>query len=209
MPAAVELLTPQETSIVAGVPVKMVYKVARERLPERLIVRKGEKIYFTPAAALCFHIDRALPKDVPVSVRKRLYVLLGRDPAAGRLEHRTHFFSYVVDAAAAKAEIAENLSAYRRARDVIVEDPEVQGGAATFKGTRLLVHTISDLLKAGATPAELKEDHPRLTDEMLAAAPLYARANPRRGRPKTPEWRRGEPTSTYRYAKSQWSKSEA
>lgn len=201
MPVAEELLTPQWTSVVAGVPVKTVYKVARERLPERLVVRKGEKMYFTLAAALCFHIDHALPKDVPVNVRKRLYILLGRDPKANRLEHRTHFFSYVVDTDAAKAEIAEGLRAYHAARDVVIEDPEVQGGAATFKGTRLLVHTIADLLKGGATPAELKEDYPNLTDDMLAAAPLYARANPRRGRPKTPEWRRGEPTSTRRYTK--------
>jgi len=203
MPASDDLLTPQETSIVAGVPVKMVYKVARERLPERLVVRRGERMFFTPAAALCFHIDRTLPKDVPVSVRKRLYGMLGRDPTADRLEHRTHLFSYVVDAYAAKAEIAESLGAYRKARDLIVEDPDVQGGAATFKGTRLLVHTVSDLLRAGATSTELKEDYPNLTDDMLLAAPLYVRANPRRGRPKTPEWRRGQPTSTHRYAKSQ------
>jgi uncharacterized protein (DUF433 family) len=197
---AEELLTPQETSIVSGVPVRTIYKVARERLPDRLVVRRGDKLYFTPTAALCFHIDRGLPKDVPVAVRKRLYVLLGRDPKAGRVEHRTHLFSYVIDAAAAGAEIAEGLLAYRDARRVIVEDPEVQGGAATFKGTRLLVHNISEQLKAGATPAELKADYPNLTDEMLAAAPLYARANPKRGRPKAPAWREGEPTAMRRHA---------
>jgi uncharacterized protein (DUF433 family) len=72
---------------------------------------------------------------------------------------------------------------------LIVEDKSIQGGAATFRGTRILVHQIADLLAQGADEAELKADYPRLTSAMLAAAPIYARVHPRRGRPKVPPWR--------------------
>jgi len=72
---------------------------------------------------------------------------------------------------------------------LIVEDKAVQGGAATFRGTRILVHQIADLLAQGADEAELREDYPRLTPAMLAAAPVYARAHPRRG--KASPWRKG------------------
>lgn len=72
---------------------------------------------------------------------------------------------------------------------LIVEDDSIQGGAATFRGTRVLVHQIADLLAHGATEAELREDYPRLTSEMIAAAPIHARAHPRRGRPRNPAWR--------------------
>jgi uncharacterized protein (DUF433 family) len=72
---------------------------------------------------------------------------------------------------------------------LIVEDAAIQGGAATFRGTRILVHQIAVLLEQGATGAELREDYPRLTPEMMAAAPIYARAYPRRGRPCKPVWR--------------------
>ena len=48
---------------------------------------------------------------------------------------------------------------------------------------------LADLV--GADEAELREDYPRLTSAMLAAAPVYARAHPRRGRPRTPAWRNG------------------
>ena len=74
---------------------------------------------------------------------------------------------------------------------LIVEDDTIQAGAATFRGTRILVHQIADLLAQGATEAELREDYPRLTPEMIAAAPIYARAHPRRGRPRKPAWRNG------------------
>ena len=74
---------------------------------------------------------------------------------------------------------------------LIVEDEAIQGGAATFRGTRILAHQIADLLAQGADEAELREDYPRLTPAMLAAAPVYARAIPRLGRPKAPSWRKG------------------
>lgn len=197
-----ELLTPTMTAVLSGVPIKEVYKVARERLPSRLIVRKEGKVFFKPAAAVCVRIDHGLPKDVPVKVRKALYVEIERAPAAKRLEHKAGLLSYVVDAEAANDAVAAELGAYRNAMDVVIEDPEIQGGAATFRGTRILVHSIADLLKAGASAAELKEDYPHLTDAMIAAAPVYARTHPRRGRPKAPPWRSGQPQSSRRHKRT-------
>jgi uncharacterized protein (DUF433 family) len=84
---------------------------------------------------------------------------------------------------------------YSDAMALIVEDEAIQGGAATFSGTRILVHQIADLLAQGADAAELCCDYPRLTPAMLAAAPAYARANPKRGRPKAPAWRNGSAES--------------
>ncbi len=74
---------------------------------------------------------------------------------------------------------------------LIVEDDAIQGGAATFRGTRILVHQIANLIGQGADEVELREDYPRLTPEMIAAAPIYARAHPRLGRPRKPAWRNG------------------
>jgi|GEM_PF-3195431 len=189
MPSTSELLTPTETSIVSGAPIKEIYKVARERLPSGLVVRKSGKMFFKTDAAICFRIDHGLPKEVPVKVRKGFYLEVGRDPAVKVLEHTIGLLSYVVDAEKARGAVTTELSAYRKTMAVIVEDPELQAGAATFKGARILVHTIADLLKAGASKAELKEDYPHLTDAMIAAAPIYARTHPRRGRPKAPGWR--------------------
>ena len=202
MPTYEKLLTPKETSIVSGVPIKAVYKIARERLPGRLVVRRHGKMFFKPAAATCFRIDHGLPRNVPVSVRKAFYLRVERDPLATMIEHKVGLLNYVVDASAAKAAVTMELADYRKAMAEIVEDPAIQGGAATFKGTRILVHTIADLLKSGASPEELKEDYPHLTDSMIGAAAIYVRAHPRRGRPKAPNWRSGEAASTRRYKRA-------
>ena len=202
MPNTPELLTPTETAIVSGVPIKEVYKVARERLPSGLIVHHHGQMLFKTTAAVCCRIDHDLPKDVPVKVRKIFYAFAMRDPAVKELAHTVGLLRYVVDAGAARDAVTTELAAYRKAMAVIVEDPEIQAGAATFKGTRILVHTVADLLKAGATATELKEDYPHLTAAMLAAAPVYARTHPRRGRPKTPAWRGDDPSASRSYKRT-------
>ena len=70
------------------------------------------------------------------------------------------------------------------ALDLIVEDPEIQAGAPTFKSTRVLVWPIIEALRLGEPEAEILEHHPALTHAALEAAKLYAEVRPRRGRPK-------------------------
>jgi uncharacterized protein (DUF433 family) len=85
---------------------------------------------------------------------------------------------------------------YQKAMQMIVENPEIQGGVATFKGTRLIVHHIAALLDQGVPEAELREDYPNLTPAMIAAARIFAQAHPRRGRPRKPAWRASRPLTT-------------
>ena len=89
--------------------------------------------------------------------------------------------------------IRNRLRRYRRATELIVENPEIQGGAATFKGTRIPVHQIAALFEQGVPEEELREDYPHLMPEMIAAARIYTQANPRRGRPPKPAWRNSKP----------------
>ena len=81
-------------------------------------------------------------------------------------------------------ELATSLRELRRARRVVVSDPDIMGGDPVFRGTRVPVHMIAELVAKGSTPAELIEDYPRLTAEMIRLAPVYAAAYPLRGRPR-------------------------
>ena len=69
-------------------------------------------------------------------------------------------------------------------------DPRVCFGKPVVRGTRILVHQIAHLLEQGAEEVELRQDYPDLTPEMIAAAPVYARAHPCQGRARPPAWRR-------------------
>jgi uncharacterized protein (DUF433 family) len=107
---------------------------------------------------------------------------------------------YVVDVRSVANKTDTRLAKYRKAMTLVIEDPAIQAGAATFKGTRILVHHIAALIAQGATEAELREDYPRLTRDMIAAAPIYARSHLRRGRPRKPYWRndRQRPRRTHK-----------
>jgi uncharacterized protein (DUF433 family) len=140
-------------------------------------------------------LDYELPKDVPVKVRRSVFGRL-KESASNRVEYGTTLFSYVVDPRPTAKMVTERLQRYRKAMRLIVEDPEIQGGAATFKGTRLLVHHIAGLLQQGVPEAELREDYPNLTPEMIEAARIYVQAHPRRGRPRKPSWRSTKPLSS-------------
>lgn len=196
MPADIaNLLTPGEAAAVAGVPVKAVYKTVAERLPKASVVRHSGQTYLTPAAVICIRLDYELPKDVPIKVRRFVYDKL-KEGGSARVEYGSKLFSYVVDPRAAAAVVEDRLRHYRKALRIIVESPEIQGGAAIFKGTRLLVHHIAALLEQGVPEAELREDYPNLTPAMIDAARMFAQAHPRRGRPRKPAWRASPPLTT-------------
>ena len=56
-------------------------------------------------------------------------------------------------------------------------------GVVRVAGTRVTLDTIVAAFDAGATAEEILEGYPTLDKEKIAAAPLYMRAFPRRGRP--------------------------
>ncbi len=179
-----------EISAVTGTSLKAVHKVLGERLPTGP-ASQAERQHVTRSGVLCVLLDREMPRDVPLSVRRELYSRILERKTAARVEVGRGILSYVVDVTAIDDRIEQALSRYRDIMRLIVEDEAIQGGAATFRGTRILVHQIAELVGQGADTAELQEDYPRLTPEMIAAAPVYARAHPRRGRPRKPSWRAG------------------
>jgi uncharacterized protein (DUF433 family) len=65
---------------------------------------------------------------------------------------------------------------------LIVEEEEVQAGAPTFRGTRVLVRPIATALRRGVRADDLQKDY-GLSEEQITAARVYAEARPSRGRP--------------------------
>lgn len=59
--------------------------------------------------------------------------------------------------------MATSLRDLRRARRLVVSDPETMGGDLVFCGTRIPVHMIAGLVAQGSASAELLVSYPRLT----------------------------------------------
>jgi uncharacterized protein (DUF433 family) len=97
-----------------------------------------------------------------------------------------------IDLREPRRELATSLRALRRARELVIIDPEIKGGDPVFRGTRIPVHLIADMQAQGDTEADLLVSYPRLTPEMVRLAAVYAAAYPLRGRPRKQPWH-GQP----------------
>jgi uncharacterized protein (DUF433 family) len=98
-----------------------------------------------------------------------------------------------IDLREPRRELAASLRYLRRARRLVVTDPEILGGDPVFRGTRVPVHVIAELVAQGSKPPELIRSYPRLTPEMIRLAPVYAAAYPLRGRPRRQPWGNQQP----------------
>ena len=170
-------------------------RVIEQRLPTGCVIRRNRQPLLTRWGAICVVIDHAMPRDVPVAVRKQVYAQIKGSTRSREIKSKHGILHYVIDVKSAADKMDANLAKYRKAMKLIVEDPEIQAGAATFRGTRILVHHVADLVSQGATEIELREDYPRLTRKMIAAAAPYVKSHPRRGRPRKPSWRNNRPLS--------------
>ena len=88
-----------------------------------------------------------------------------------------------LDIGAVIADVIAELRAVLESRAKVVCDPEIRGGEPVVRGTRVPVYRLAELKAQGVSDDVLLADHPSLTREHLAAALLYARLHPRRGRP--------------------------
>jgi uncharacterized protein (DUF433 family) len=78
----------------------------------------------------------------------------------------------------------ERAERYVRLRDEwIVRDPAIKGAEPVVRGTRVSVHTLAARMANGDSDDVLAEDFSHIPAEAREVAVVYARANPRRGRP--------------------------
>jgi uncharacterized protein (DUF433 family) len=71
---------------------------------------------------------------------------------------------------------------------MIASDSETMDGTPLYRGTRISVELIADMLSQGTSPEEILEGYAALDRERIELAPLYVHAIPRRGRPASRPW---------------------
>ena len=189
MPAPTHLLNPREAAYVANIPHRAVQQaIDRRQVARPFVVRTRNSRALTPAGALLVAADYRLGRSLSPAARARLREQIAanadprRVPAVKDISVSIEPPEVVVSLGKLKGEVSGRLLALQRALRMIVEDPDVQGGAPTFKGTRIVVRLVAAALERDVPAEELFEDY-GLTPEMLEAARIYAEVRPARGRP--------------------------
>ena len=82
------------------------------------------------------------------------------------------------------ADTEARLSKLERARELVVEDPEILSGTPVIRGTRVPVYDVAASVAAGLAVSDILEGYPSLNEEKVELAVIFADATPQRGRPR-------------------------
>jgi uncharacterized protein (DUF433 family) len=88
---------------------------------------------------------------------------------------------------------ASNSERLARLQELVTSDPEIMRGTLVFKGTRIPVDLVADMLAQGAAADEILEGYPTLNKEMLSLAPLYVCSSSQEEDANRSPWRKKKP----------------
>jgi uncharacterized protein (DUF433 family) len=188
------LFTPTEAAFLTGLPLKALNN-AIDKKTVMAVAGEGGSRLLDERALLSLSIMRRLADRIAPELRRKLFDALAECPRnVVSLEDGL----LKVDLREPRRALARSLRDLRRARRLVISDPEILGGEPVFRGTRVPVHMIAGLVSRGSTETEVQDDYPRLTPEMIRLAPVYAAAYPPRGRPRRQPWHDRQPVHSLR-----------
>lgn len=196
MPEAA-LFTPTEAAVLTGLPLKAIHNaIDKKTVLTTAGERAGHSMRLLDLRALMsLALERRLADRFAPELRREVF-----DALAGASHNVVSLDGgfLKIDLREPRRELAISLRELRRARQLVISDPEIMGGDPVFRGTRIPVHIIADVLRQGELEKDILESYPRLMAEMLRLAPVYAAAYPLRGRPRKQPWHDRPPVSTAR-----------
>lgn len=194
MDSAGDMLKPSEAAVVARVALRDVNRAIDEHiLPEGFFsLDEGRRVAATACTLIAFYFDsakRLTSEERLFAIREagsRFYRFRGRALASLTEEDWTVRDEFLtIDLAPFVRRTNERMERLAAAREMVVSDPNVLGGAPVVRGTRVPVHDVAASMAAGVPMGRILAAYPSLDAGKIELATIYAEANPIRGRPRT------------------------
>ena len=183
------LFTPTEAAVLTGLTLKAVNNAIDRKTVAAVPSEEGGRL-LDARALVSLSVERRLSDRIAPELRRKVFDALAEAPRdVVSLEDGL----IKIDLRQPRREIAASMRDLRRARRMVLSDPEILGGDPVFRGTRVPVHLIAQLVAQGSKPVELIESYPRLSAEMIRLAPIYASAYPLRGPRRKLPWHDQQP----------------
>jgi uncharacterized protein (DUF433 family) len=192
--------TSAEASAVAKVPLKAVHKAIDGRLVRPHRTRRGHRIQRLLSAEhlVYLRLEAEGVRLLPLKSRRELARALESAPGADAVTV-SGGSALLVQVKQARKDVERELKRLHKAGQMAVSDPGIMGGIPVYKGTRIPINLVAEMMAQGATVEEILEGYPALGREQVELAPLYAAAFPRRGRPVRRPWQQEKPVDVTRY----------
>jgi uncharacterized protein (DUF433 family) len=184
------LVTANEAASVTGVPLRQVHRIIDAGLLEGAVRRQRNARLLKRNALVGLKLAHETADVLTPEGRRVVVAALIRRPRQAIVRSN----AIVVDARPAAKAVRLGLDQLAKARRLVSSTPGVLGGTPVFKGTRIPVHDIADMLINGDNPATIAKAYPQLDKQRVRLAAIYALAYPRRGRPRAQaRWRSRAP----------------
>jgi uncharacterized protein (DUF433 family) len=181
--------TPAQAAAITGLPLAAVHKAIDTRLIRPRSARSGSTVrrLLTKEQLIYLQLEAEGLRLLPVGTRREIADSIQRSPKVDVMAIGNGKV-LLVECKGARRKVEGQLKQLAQIEEMVVSDPEIMRGTPVFKGTRIPVDLVADMLAQGATAEEILEGYPTLSKETIAIAPLYMRAFPRRGRPSRRPW---------------------
>jgi uncharacterized protein (DUF433 family) len=190
------LFTPAEAAVLTRLSLKAVNNAIDKNLVPTTVRRANDSIrLLNRQALLALTLEQRLAGGFFPELRRRVFEALA---ASSQKVLSLEEGLVKIDLREPRRALAASMRALRRARSLVISDPEILGGDPVFRGTRVPVHSIAAWLDQGTPEADIGKAYPRLTAEMIHLAPVYAQAYPLRGRPRKKPWHDHPPVRRFR-----------
>jgi uncharacterized protein (DUF433 family) len=195
--------TPAQASAVANLPLRAVHKLIERRLIRPRLLRTGRSIQrmLTREQLLYLRLEANGVRLLPIAARRSIAKKIESSPEID-IVRLTEGSALIIQVKSVRLELDQDLKRLQRAKNMIVSDPGIMRGSPVYRGTRIPVELIADMLSQGATPEEIVEGYPALDKQKVELAPLYVQAFPRRGRPMSRPWAKRKPILTTRHGRA-------
>ncbi|MGC2297722.1 MAG: DUF433 domain-containing protein [Acidobacteriaceae bacterium] len=186
--------TPAQASAVARLPLKAVHKLIDSRLirpqrgkrgqePQRLLSRR-QLVYL--------RLEADGVRLLPLAARREVARTVEAQPDLDAMTVKGGE-ALVIEVKSARRAVEQELARLRKVQRMVVSDPEIMRGTPVFRGTRIPVELVADMLAQGVSEEEILGGYVALSSAHVQAAPFYMKAFPRRGRPVRYPWAGQEP----------------
>lgn len=172
-------LTVPEAAFVSGVTIK---DINREIDADIISGGGGDRVVRGTDLFYLFAI-KDVRSQVDPGLRKQLHRAIVEAAGARRSEARVFHFVFQLDGI--RRDLSGPFDALARSRDEHIERrSDILAGEPVVKGTRIAARHVADLVRRGATRAEISDDFD-LTEAQIDAAVVFDQTSPKRGRPTT------------------------
>lgn len=185
--------TPAQAAALTELPLAAVHKAIDSRLilPHTSGTGTTVRRLLTKEQIIFLQLEAEGLRLLPLGIRREIAELLQQSPGTDQLPVGGGT-ALRLEIKPSRLKVESRIKLLTLIQKTVVSNPEIMRGTPVFKGTRIPVELVADMLAQGTSEAEILEGYPALDTRKIGIAPLYMQAFPRRGRPSRP-WHNKKP----------------